>query len=146
MTPVVDNVGKQIFSLCWEKGLVDDVVRDQIVMLRLQVNSLKNCLTAIFEYVCSKLFTNIIFALFRLKQRKRINERPKQPLQPVRRSRRQLRRGTCQAPWHTSEFFVLRHFYLFSSQCFIQAASTQQLGIFRRDSQYFEEKHSQDIL
>ena len=41
MTPVVDNVGKRILSLCWEKGWVEDAVRDQIISLRLQVNGLK---------------------------------------------------------------------------------------------------------
>ena len=51
MTLVVDNVGKRIFFLCWEKGWVEDAVRDQIVTLRLQVNSLRSYVFAIFEYV-----------------------------------------------------------------------------------------------
>ena len=58
MTPVVDSVGKRIFSLCWKEGWVEDVVRDQIVALRLQVKYIGNCFFIVFEFCIFEVFYN----------------------------------------------------------------------------------------
>jgi len=47
-----DNIGKQILS-CWEKGWIEDAVRDLIVTLRLQVCPEK-LFFAICDFTCSK--------------------------------------------------------------------------------------------
>ena len=99
-SPTVDNIGKQIFSLCWEKGWVEDVVRDLIVTLRLQVNVLKSYSLQSSNIYCSKL---IFLPLFRPKQSGGKSVRMKHLLWLLQRNQRLLRRGIyeppCQSFW-----------------------------------------------
>ena len=59
MTPIVDNIGKRIFSVCWEKGWVEDVVRDQIVALRLQVKYLEELFFSCLRILRLRFFLQV---------------------------------------------------------------------------------------
>ena len=99
-SPTGDNIGKQVFSLSWEKGWVEDAVRDLIVTLRLQVNGLKSYSFATFEYILleAHIFT---FASFRLRRKGGKNVRMSHHLRLVRRNQRLLHRGKYEPPYQS---------------------------------------------